>query len=226
METSNGFSNLRNSQHTGASFLLPPKSTSEVEFFSHSIAEFEGFSEPNEGLRRHQRTYSDSMLSEEIPSWLNELLDEPDTPICKSHRRSASDSLAYLQFQNSGEESERHSVSPQELDATQSDKFEKQNVVDPQGSFLQHRCLNSNPSASRTESKRAKRHSAQQQRARKVQYISELERSIHALQEEGYEVSAELEFLDQQHLILGMENRALKQRLESLSQEQFIKCCE
>lgn len=45
------------------------------------------------------------------------------------------------------------------------------------------------------------------------------------LQAEGYEVSAELEFLDQQNLILGMENMALKQRLESLSQERFIKHC-
>lgn len=42
-------------------------------------------------------------------------------------------------------------------------------------------------------------------------------------QVEGYGVSAELEFLDQQNLILGMENMALKQRLESLSQEQFLK---
>lgn len=45
------------------------------------------------------------------------------------------------------------------------------------------------------------------------------------LQAEGYEVSAALVFLDQQKLILGMENMALKQRLESLSQERFIKHC-
>ncbi|KAG8474144.1 hypothetical protein CXB51_034022 [Gossypium anomalum] len=40
---------------------------------------------------------------------------------------------------------------------------------------------------------------------------------------EGSEVSAELEFLNQQNLILNMENKALKQRLESLAQEQLIK---
>lgn len=44
-------------------------------------------------------------------------------------------------------------------------------------------------------------------------------------QAEGTEVSAELEFLNQQNLILSMENKALKQRLESLAQEQLIKCC-
>jgi regulator of replication initiation timing len=44
-------------------------------------------------------------------------------------------------------------------------------------------------------------------------------------QVEGSEVSAELEFLNQQNLILSMENKALKQRLESLAQEQLIKYC-
>ncbi|GMQ01424.1 hypothetical protein CsSME_00048073 [Camellia sinensis var. sinensis] len=42
---------------------------------------------------------------------------------------------------------------------------------------------------------------------------------------EGSEFSAELEFLNQQNLILTMENKALKQRLESLAQEQLIKYC-
>lgn len=45
------------------------------------------------------------------------------------------------------------------------------------------------------------------------------------LQAEGSEVSAELEFLNQQNLILSMENKALKQRLDSLAQEQLIKYC-
>ncbi|RYR25716.1 hypothetical protein Ahy_B02g059687 [Arachis hypogaea] len=34
---------------------------------------------------------------------------------------------------------------------------------------------------------------------------------------EGSEVSAKLEFLNQQNLILSMENKTLKQRLESLA---------
>lgn len=45
------------------------------------------------------------------------------------------------------------------------------------------------------------------------------------LQAEGSGVSAELEFLNQQSLILSMENKALKQRLDSLAQEQRIKYC-
>lgn len=64
---------------------------------------------------------------------------------------------------------------------------------------------------------------AQRSRVRKLQYIAELERNVQALQAEGSEVSAEVEFLNQQHLILSMENKALKQRLESLAQEHLIK---
>ncbi|KAJ8445192.1 hypothetical protein Cgig2_029564 [Carnegiea gigantea] len=85
------------------------------------------------------------------------------------------------------------------------------------------------------------RHNARRSRARKLQYIAELERNVQALQQncassqildigciplvqvEGAAVSAQLEFLDQQNLLLVMENRALKQRLESLSQEHLIK---
>lgn len=50
--------------------------------------------------------------------------------------------------------------------------------------------------------------------------------SVTKTQAEGSEVSAEIEFLNQQNLILSMENKALKQRLESLTQEQRIKYCE
>ncbi|XP_027190370.1 uncharacterized protein [Cicer arietinum] len=164
-----------------------------------------------EGLRRHQRTYSDSMLCDQqqevVPYWLKDLLDEDgpteleDKPLsCKTHRRSSSDSIAYVH---------NNTV------------IIDDSKIKEQPSFQHHQSRT-------TDSKRGgvKRHSAQQYRARKVQYIAELERGIQSLQAEGYEVSAELEFLDQQNLILGMENRALKQRLDSLSQEHFVKCLE
>ena len=46
------------------------------------------------------------------------------------------------------------------------------------------------------------------------------------MQSEGVEVSAEMEFLTQQNIMLDLENKALKQKLESLAQEQLIKRCE
>ncbi|XP_058224995.1 uncharacterized protein At4g06598-like isoform X2 [Rhododendron vialii] len=79
------------------------------------------------------------------------------------------------------------------------------------------------PFLSKSEAKRAKQQSAHRSRVKKLQYIAELERTVEALQAEGCAVSAELEFLDQHNLILGMENRTLRQRLDNLSQEQAIK---
>ncbi|KAG8089066.1 hypothetical protein GUJ93_ZPchr0011g27593 [Zizania palustris] len=64
---------------------------------------------------------------------------------------------------------------------------------------------------------------AQRSRVRKLQYIAELERRVQALQTEGVEVSTEMDFLGQQNIMLDTENKALKQRLESLSQEHLIK---
>jgi regulator of replication initiation timing len=45
------------------------------------------------------------------------------------------------------------------------------------------------------------------------------------MQSEGIEVSAEMEFFTKQNIMLDLENKALKQRLESLAQKQLIKRC-
>lgn len=76
---------------------------------------------------------------------------------------------------------------------------------------------------SEADNKRAKQQYAQRSRVRKLQYIAELESRVQALQSEGVEVSAEMEFLSQQNIMLDLENKALKQRVESLAQEQLIK---
>ncbi|KAL0326362.1 UNVERIFIED_CONTAM: Basic leucine zipper 19 [Sesamum radiatum] len=81
----------------------------------------------------------------------------------------------------------------------------------------------SQKSSGSKDSKRAKQHNAHRSRVRKLQYIAHLERTVQILKAEGSEVSAELEFIEQQNIILNMENRALRQRLESISQEQIIK---
>ncbi|GLT69967.1 hypothetical protein SLA2020_420750 [Shorea laevis] len=294
MENSNGWSNLRNFAYTGRQLLLPPKSNFQCIFPSNasSIVGSEGFREPNGGQVHHQRTSSASLLLEEQPSWLQELLDEPETPVCRGHQRSSSDSIACLDgatkafgedgykfknipagasrgspnfdhhkdlshasfyansstsdtqqkrvcessftsvtcsnsllstsdgisFQKSGS-----SCPPQEPDGLPFKAIVKKDGAYMEGSSIRRDCFHPNPSASRTDSKRPKQQFTQQSWIRKLQYIDELERNVQALQAEGYEVSAALVFLDQQKLILGMENMALKQRLESLSQERFIK---
>jgi regulator of replication initiation timing len=78
-------------------------------------------------------------------------------------------------------------------------------------------------SQSEADTKRAKQQYAQRSRVRKLQYIAELEGRVQSLQTEGIEASAEMDFLGQQNIILDLENKALKQRLASLSQEHLIK---
>lgn len=73
------------------------------------------------------------------------------------------------------------------------------------------------------EAKRAKQHSAHRSRVRKLKYIAELESTVQLLQVEGSQIQAELEFVNQQNLILSMENMALRQRLDNVSHEQLIK---
>ncbi|KAG7985273.1 hypothetical protein I3843_03G016800 [Carya illinoinensis] len=297
MESSNGSSNFRNLAYKERQLQLPPKSTMQCTFRSDasSIGGSEVFPTANGGQVRHQRNSSDSLLLEEPPYWLEELLDEPETPMCRGHRRSSSDSVAFMdraskpfredgrKFKNSPAEPSMGSsnfdyqrdlspfsyhANPNNADAYQkrvwgspftsvfspnghlstsnASSWKKsvssacisqdcdggqfkviiQRGVDLEGSSIRSDCSYPSPSASQADLKRAKQQFAQKSRMRKLQYIAELERNVQALQAEGYGVSAELEFLDQQNLILGMENMALKQRLESLSHEQFIKCME
>ena len=54
---------------------------------------------PRHGHGHHQRTSSESFIEEQPPSWLDDLLNEPETPAARQHgraghRRSSSDSFA------------------------------------------------------------------------------------------------------------------------------------
>ncbi|KAK2993453.1 hypothetical protein RJ640_005147 [Escallonia rubra] len=252
---------------------------------------------PMEGQGLHQRCSSESVPIEDQPSWLDELLSEPETVVHRGHRHSASDSSAYLDaaveafdiregckltnptaepswkshnffyYKDSSlvlvdkkpssidgrrygvwESSSNSVTGPRGLPPTMdgiapqisgsasgphtdqvlSPTTEKYDMVElgsqnSEGSGGRSDCSQAKPSVPKADAKRAKQKSAQRSRVRKLQYIAELERSIQALQAEGSVFTAELEFLDQQNLILGMENRALRQRLDSLAQEQLIK---
>ncbi|KAI8532109.1 hypothetical protein RHMOL_Rhmol11G0187700 [Rhododendron molle] len=307
MENMKGSSNNRNVICSGKHSLLPPKSPfpstapSYVDYVRSPVIGPKGMAKPKEGNSHHHRTSSESLLIEEQPSWLDELLDEPETPVRKrGHRRSSSDSAyidvatAYTMDYVSQDENKcnnlisvsswesrdfkqyndvRHAsfytepnslgkpknwaqdpslismahqsgllsgtdnsiihgrCVPQEADRVPSTGTEKQDPVESDPHDFKAACerkdpSNAKPSASETDTKRAKQQFAQRSRVRKLQYIAELESNVQALQAEGSEISADLEFRNQQNLILTMENKALKQRLESLAQEQLIKYLE
>ncbi|CAA2955119.1 basic leucine zipper 61-like [Olea europaea subsp. europaea] len=69
----------------------------------------------------------------------------------------------------------------------------------------------------------ANRKSAQRSRVRKLQYISELERSVTTLQSEVSALSPRVAFLDHQRLLLNVDNSALKQRIAALAQDNIFK---
>ncbi|ERN19996.1 hypothetical protein AMTR_s00071p00155560 [Amborella trichopoda] len=260
---------------------LPPKSptpthsSAPVDFVSHSLIGPHDHPKPMGGYKQHQRTLSESFLIDEQPPWLDDLLNEPDTPIKRgTHRRSSSDSFAYNNFSNvdhmGHEESKKGKLKQVpswgslDYDLVNSDSSRRpfvsgawnpsyqrnvppfrdgnmpdssasscvqQEVVAPSGMERQEpegsgACDQKGHMEKKdADPKRAKQQFAQRSRVRKLQYIAELERNVNALQVEGSEAASELEFCNQQHLILILENKALKRRLDSLAQEQLLKCC-
>ncbi|XP_019444131.1 PREDICTED: uncharacterized protein At4g06598-like isoform X2 [Lupinus angustifolius] len=281
MANSKGSSGVRNFMYPGKHPLLPPKSPfpsvsqAYVDYVPNSAVGSKAVQKPREGNTHHQRTSSESHIMEEQPSWLDDLLNEPEIPVRRGgHRRSSSDSsFAYLDTFNAtninyaeqnllsipswvsqefdhGKDA-RHiptyaemnaakqrnrswdsfsnaMTHPDILPSTANEKYDsvESGIQDTKSSSERKDGSHAKSSASETDTKRAKQQFAQRSRVRKLQYIAELERNVQALQAEGSEVSAELEFLNQQNLILSMENKALKQRLESLAQEQLIKYLE
>ncbi|GAA0177968.1 basic leucine zipper transcription factor [Lithospermum erythrorhizon] len=304
MANSRGPTSIRH-MYYGKNSLLPPKSpfpsilSSCADYIPSSVLGQKSILDFREGNSQHQRTSSESFLMEEQPSWLDDLLNEPDTPVRKGgHCRSSSDSFSYVDSMNivnmgsiAKEDSIRtmahpswnlpkydlykdvrhvsqysdpksslqerirawnSAVNPQSMPSLretimhQSSKSsskpleaevvpptasEKQETLDAglhesKGSSERKDPSESMPSASEADTKRTKHQFAQRSRVRKLQYIAELERTVQAVQAESSDISAELEFLGQRNLILSMENKALKQRLESLAQEQLIKYLE
>ncbi|XP_064936752.1 uncharacterized protein At4g06598-like isoform X2 [Musa acuminata AAA Group] len=288
--------NMRSSAPGGKQSFLPPRCplpTVSPSYGDYGSIGPRGIPRPKDG-QRHQRTSSESFLIEEQPLWLDDLLNEPETPVRRgAHRRSTSDSFAYLDgvsLSNVGsvgqEQQSFPALSPwmsQELnhhkdvghfsyypEANSSGRPQLKvwelaaDVVTYPGSTLlaNNKTIHPQPTCVQTESdglnpdvveknehldgaqdkkgpfeikedshskqtemdsKRVKQQYAQRSRVRKLQYIAELEKHVQALQAKGLEVFAELEFLDQQNLILNLENKALKQRLDSLAQEKLIK---
>nr|GEX49065.1 basic-leucine zipper domain-containing protein [Tanacetum cinerariifolium] len=304
MANSKGHSTMRSMMYNGKHSLLPPKSPfpsiapSYADYVSSSAVGPKGTPKYRDG-NTHQRTSSESFLIEEQPSWLDDLLNEPETPVKRGHRRSSSDSFTYMEAANAAHNEYRAqnelrlrnlasapSWGSQEFDfykdfrnpsfyADPNPMHKNKNrawdssqngtgLTSPRDTFALHGSITSGTSrevdgnvsistkkkdavesarqdadtserkesysnrgsASDTETKHAKQQFAQRSRVRKLQYIAELEKNVQALQAEGSEVCAEVEFLNQQSLILGMENKALKQRLDNLAQEQLIKYME
>ncbi|CAK9857593.1 unnamed protein product [Sphagnum jensenii] len=69
----------------------------------------------------------------------------------------------------------------------------------------------------------ANRQSAQRSRVRKLQYISELERSVTALQAEITAMAPQVAFYEHRRAILNMDNNTIKQKMAAILQGQLFK---
>lgn len=69
----------------------------------------------------------------------------------------------------------------------------------------------------------ANRQSAQRSRVRKLQYISELERSVTALQTEVTTMGPRVAFFEHQRAVLNVDNNTIKQKMAALAQSQRFK---
>ncbi|CAA6660150.1 unnamed protein product [Spirodela intermedia] len=225
MANTKGVPNIRNAGCSGKQSFLPPKSPlpsishAYVDYGSNPCMGSKNMPRPKEGNIHHHRTSSGSFLIEEQPSWLDDLLNEPETPVRRgAHRRSSSDSSAYFD------------LSGIYLENTGQEGHELRNLalVPSWGSRELNRQKETQHSSYCLEGNSVGGHRAEngnlRSRVRKLQYIAELERNVQALQAEISKVCAEVEFLDQQTIILSLENKALKRRLDSLTQEQVLKC--
>lgn len=236
MESTTGFPNLKKRGESGK--LLP---LSSLPFHPRPGLD---------GVSNNQKCPPDGLI-EEQPSWLDDLLNDSGTLFHRGHRRSASDSFAYLgaatdalalddesDFVNAyfGTSPEPQNLAKyKDFDNTFSQtKVNSLSILQESGEVVSSVVSTQNvdgsadktggkTSGSKTELKRTKQNNAHRSRVRKLQYITHLERTVEILKAEGVGVSAELEFMEQQNMILTMENRALRQRLESISQEQMIK---
>ncbi|PWA71660.1 Basic-leucine zipper domain-containing protein [Artemisia annua] len=98
-----GFSKVKKKKNLKSVKFAEPLETKPVSEPSHVkklVIGANGIPKYRDGNAQHHRASSESLLAEEQPSWLDELLNEPESPVQRGHRRSSSDSFTYLEVAN------------------------------------------------------------------------------------------------------------------------------
>lgn len=192
---------------------LPPKSPGMAPW----VNEFFEFSAVRRGA--HRRSASDSVAFLEGPQEFERLDDEQlMSMFADAEDDMAAAAAGYVVDTKQRQESDSRSGSeepPQNVKAepqsnnggSGSDGGADTQFVDPK----------------RVKRILANRQSAQRSRVRKLQYISELERSVTTLQMEVSALSPRVAFLDHQRSLLTVGNSHLKQRIAALAQDKIFK---
>ncbi|ONK66752.1 uncharacterized protein A4U43_C06F11580 [Asparagus officinalis] len=172
-----------------------------------------------------------AQLPPKAPNWPNFGQSPPsaDEPDRGSHRRSVSDSFAFFETPvgpNDSEEFDDDQFMCMFSDDAPMSPSDRRNVNEERME-VEHQSQNESE-ASFLDPKRVKRilanrQSAQRSRVRKLQYVSELERSVTTLQNEVSALSPRVAFLDHQRSVLTVGNSHLKQRIAALAQDKIFK---
>ncbi|XP_058218407.1 basic leucine zipper 61-like [Rhododendron vialii] len=223
---------------------LPPPSTAAAQNISW-IDEFHDFSTAKRGS--HRRSISDSIAFIEPPmveecrrssaaraGGHNNSMAEFDRFDDEQLMSMFADEIAVgpaMSLSNASSRSDHNSnnddkqAAPldqhQLLVKSEADEVQSSCKSEAQGAENSNERINIDPK--RVKRILANRQSAQRSRVRKLQYISELERSVTSLQAEVSVLSPRVAFLDHQRLILNVDNSALKQRIAALAQDKIFK---
>ncbi|XP_073135139.1 basic leucine zipper 34-like [Henckelia pumila] len=221
--------------------VMPPLPTSAAAAHSSWVDDFLDFSTARRSA--HRRTVSDPIAFVEAPPFLEEthssnntnnnnigfeklddeqlrsmFSDDVETagPASRSHSDPSTPS-----DQNS--ENEEKEMLPAEIHLRLQPKNEPGEEDNPCFQAQKEAPPGNNADPKRIKRILANRQSAQRSRVRKLQYISELERSVTTLQTEVSALSPKVAFLDHQRLLLNVDNSALKQRIAALAQDKIFK---
>ncbi|XP_039125922.1 basic leucine zipper 19-like [Dioscorea cayenensis subsp. rotundata] len=151
-----------------------------------------------------------------------------------SHRRSSSDSIAFLDPDDDFDADQLLSLldndapPPSVSSPSDDEKLLLPAMEDSSITLVPAGCKVEDKISSPLDPKRVKRilanrQSAQRSRVRKLQYISELERSVTTLQTEVSALSPRVAFLDHQRSALTAGNSHLRQRIAALTQDKIFK---
>ncbi|KAJ6287990.1 hypothetical protein OIU76_025419 [Salix suchowensis] len=196
---------------------------------------------PVEEQSHHQRASSGSFLVEQL-SWLDELLDdEQDSPLYKGHRRSSSDSVAFL---DTATKTFRKEETKLKTSATAGGPTWEFHSINYHENSLKTRFHpDSTPKKEKNKSRESPLISVIGSSSGVVPSTDSITLQVFAPREpagvglrskpiakqnqedseaEESQVSSNLEYLYRQSLILGMENQALRQRL--LKYHLYLRC--
>ncbi|KAL1549685.1 hypothetical protein AAHA92_17759 [Salvia divinorum] len=205
-----------------------------------------------EGIEFHSRqnerykTTSESFIFEDQPPWLNDLLSDLDLDLNTDSSLPDLDQLNEKEIMESGGPNDELGSScmygpnsprrrnmlgfPENEIASAFSEYAVQNPLlhlDGYNSVSgvqsdSYRDARVSADEISSEIKQMRCHPGQRSRARKLQYISELEGSANVLQNIGSQLAVRVASLIQQHAALSLENTSLKQQLLRVNRKKFI----